>query len=276
MLKGYTPFTLSTQMFSLQKIRQMKYYSLLFFCFITSLAYTQSVGNDTIYLKDNTSYIGRVVNEEWKNYQFVIDGTKKIVDIPKSEVVRLAQKPKTAKSINPSQLRVLTNRLLDSTNVDKLEWDIYQSDLFSVGVGDTVVLGKVSSNASDRYNSIYFGSYSLVMTNLVASALGGVTPMLPANSRDIAGKEYVVVSIMTKGIKRNRVVVMDFENSKGLKVCTMDGRQSISLGEFYLKGFMTREAAISKLKEYKDLLDLGVIQQSEFDAKKTELIKYIK
>jgi hypothetical protein len=69
---------------------------------------------------------------------------------------------------------------------------------------------------------------------------------------------------------------MDFENSKGLKVCTMDGRQSISLGEFYLKGFMTREAAISKLKEYKDLLDLGVIQQSEFDAKKTELIKYIK
>jgi len=248
----------------------MKNY-LLLICFLLSLGcYAQSTssGNDTIYLKDNTSYIGRVVNEEWKNYQFVIDGTKKIVDIPKSDVVRLAQKPKTAKSINPSQLRVLTNSLLDSTNVDKLEWDIYQTDLFSVGIGDTVIFGKASSNASDRYNSIYYSTYSNIMASFITSALGGGVPIQPANSREIAGKEYVVKSIMTRGIKRNRAVAIDFESSKGLKVCTMDGRQSINLGEFYLKGFMTREIAISKLKEYKDLLELGVIQQSEFDAKK--------
>ena len=36
----------------------------------------------------------------------------------------------------------------------------------------------------------------------------------------------------------------------------MYGQQSISSGEFYSKRFMTRDVIISKLKEYKELLDL--------------------
>ena len=144
-------------MFSLQKIRHMKYYALLLICFVTSLAYsqkansndtlflkdntiytgkinkedlnqyqfilsgtqkivyvlksdivrigyqltsssnTQSVGNDTIYLKNNTSYVGNLLNEEWKMYEFVIIGTKKIVSIPKDSVLRVARHKETWK-----------------------------------------------------------------------------------------------------------------------------------------------------------------------------------
>jgi hypothetical protein len=64
-------------------------------------------------------------------------------------------------------------------------------------------------------------------------------------------------------------LVFCFEKSKGLKVWTTDGQQFISSAEFYSKGFMIRDVIISKLKDYKELLDLGVIELSKFDVIKT-------
>lgn len=65
------------------------------FCYIALILFALTANSqtsiDTIYLKDNTSYIGKVVGKEWKNYQFVIAGTQKVIDIPEKDVTRLIQ-----------------------------------------------------------------------------------------------------------------------------------------------------------------------------------------
>ncbi len=45
--------------------------------------------------------------------------------------------------------------------------------------------------------------------------------------------------------------------------------------EYYSCGDMTRGKAITELKEQKDLLDLGIITQEEYNKKKEKLRKYI-
>ena len=61
------------------------------------------------------------------------------------------------------------------------------------------------------------------------------------------------------------------------RVYAYNASRSISLGELeLLKRLMTREEAIAKLKESKDLLDLGLLSQEEYDALKEELGRIIK
>jgi hypothetical protein len=54
----------------------------------------------------------------------------------------------------------------------------------------------------------------------------------------------------------------------------IDFEEAIATGEIVSKGF-TKESAIAKLKEAKDLLDLGLMKQVDFDKLKESLAKYI-
>ena len=61
------------------------------------------------------------------------------------------------------------------------------------------------------------------------------------------------------------------------KATTHSVESSMGLGEVYLLNrLMTREEAIAKLKESKDLLDLEMISQEEYDALKLELTPIIR
>jgi hypothetical protein len=72
----------------------MKYYALLLICFVTSLAYSQTVSNDTMYLKDGTMYVGKFLGDVYKNYEFTPIGSKKIVTIPKESVLSITNHSK--------------------------------------------------------------------------------------------------------------------------------------------------------------------------------------
>jgi hypothetical protein len=50
---------------------------------------------------------------------------------------------------------------------------------------------------------------------------------------------------------------------------------TIDFGEITSKG-MTSDDALSELKKAKDKLDLGIITKEEYEAKRTELVKFIK
>jgi hypothetical protein len=55
---------------------------------------------------------------------------------------------------------------------------------------------------------------------------------------------------------------------------SIDFEEAIATGEIQSKGF-TKETAIAKLKEAKDLLDLGLMKQADYDKLKESLTKYI-
>jgi hypothetical protein len=70
------------------------------------------------------------------------------------------------------------------------------------------------------------------------------------------------VTFRTKGATSISNYTIQFENA-------------LSTGE--VKGFgKTSDEALSELKKAKDKLDLGLINQEEFDRLKSELSKYIK
>ncbi len=117
-------------MFSLQKIRHIKYYTLLLICFVTSLAYSQKANsNDTLLLKDNTIYIGKINKEDFKQYQFIVSGTDKIVYILKSDIVRIGE---LTSSSNTQTVSNDTMYLKDGTMyVGKFLGDVYKNYEFT-------------------------------------------------------------------------------------------------------------------------------------------------
>jgi hypothetical protein len=127
-------------------------------------------------------------------------------------------------------------------------------------IGDRIKIGVPSSNKTFAFISEGDGIL-MPITNLTASASGQETEIkkifVVGNKR--AGYS---VSFRTKGITGLSNYTVQFENA-------------LSTGE--IKGFgMTSDVALLELKKAKDKLDLGLINQEQFEEIKTELKKYIK
>ena len=127
-------------------------------------------------------------------------------------------------------------------------------------IGDRIKIGVPSSNKTFAYITEGDG-IMLPITNLTASATGQETEIkkifVVGNKR--AGYS---VSFRTKGITGLSNYTIQFENA-------------LSTGE--IKGYgMTSDEALSELKKAKDKLELGLINQEQFEEIKLELKKYIK
>jgi hypothetical protein len=122
-------------------------------------------------------------------------------------------------------------------------------------IGDTLKLGRPSSNKTFAFID-------------EGSALVTPTPTTASSS----GTNSIIKRIYVGGTKR-----MGFRiYFVGKGVCGMcpqyyiNVEEAMAVGE--LKSFgMSREDAIAKLKEQKDLLDLGMITKEQFEKIKTEL-----
>ena len=127
-------------------------------------------------------------------------------------------------------------------------------------IGDRIKIGVPSSNKTFAFITEGDGML-LPITNLTAAASGQETEIkrifVVGNKR--AGYS---VSFRTKGITGLSNYTVQFENA-------------FSTGE--IKGYgKTSDEALAELKKAKDKLDLGLINQEQFDALKAELSKYIK
>jgi len=127
-------------------------------------------------------------------------------------------------------------------------------------VGDTLVIGNPSGTNGrfvfiydlDVTGSMFYPNSGISHTNSV------IKKIRVAGSKRAGWK----VSLQTKGLT-------------GLSNHFFNLEDAIESGEVVSKGFSS-DAALAKLKNEKDKLDLGIITQEEFDKKKAELIKYIK
>ena len=139
-------------------------------------------------------------------------------------------------------------------------------------VGEKVELGESSSKMSNTYETVYIGRITL------GGALMGVQPVLAStafreNGNYILKKVKVWRSMGKTGVK---LELYDTE-VKGLAAKYLTASAlSISRGEIINPNApLSREQAIAKLKEAKDLMDLGMMSQEEFNALRNELTPII-
>jgi hypothetical protein len=156
-------------------------------------------------------------------------------------------------------------KLLSKENKDSFPKSLYfdeylASDGHVYKVGDTLKIGRPSTNKT--FGFIYVGNGVLVSQTPADVFSSGTSTTL-------------------KKIFLNGTWKMGFRISFGTDgVCGICPKYYINVEEALatneLKSFgMNRENAIAKLKEQKELLDLGMISKEDFEKIKTELTPYI-
>ncbi|SEQ28439.1 hypothetical protein SAMN04488089_102241 [Myroides profundi] len=90
------------------------------------------------------------------------------------------------------------------------------------------------------------------------------------------GKKYIPTKIQSHGKEKTGISIWLRSKSFGQYSIDIDYENALSTGEIINpKGRLTKEQAINKLKEKKELLDLQIITQEEYDRIKEEMVKYI-
>ena len=175
-----------------------------------------------------------------------------------------------------------------------------------VSVGDTLIIGLPTSQSST--SNTYAGATGVLSTGLartntrtkkefefvqrgrlagfgnVMGALGGEGPSMAGV--DLANEVVKVaeMKVVHKGSKKKPlqvILVIGEINGRAFGVnkflSVLDTELAISYGEIKLKNAkMTRAEAIAKLKESKELLDLELMTQEEYDAIRKELTPIIR
>ena len=159
----------------------------------------------------------------------------------------------------------------------------------TISIGDTIKIGKPGTNNS-RFSAVAgqgISTKSTFTTLSFGSPVGGALMSAISNDDGMllaswSETEMVIHRIFVTHTKYSRksplnigVIMKELDGNR--KATTHSVESSMGLGEVYLLNrLMTREEAIAKLKESKDLLDLDMISQEEYDALKLELTPIIR
>ena len=120
-------------------------------------------------------------------------------------------------------------------------------------------------------------NFTYLMQGRIAGAILGGLTYIPEQYKGTNAK-LVEIKIMHSGYSRNSkgqpVLIFEYSGSSVLSV--WDVANAFGKGELLNPNRpMNRTEAIAKLKESKDLLDLGMIKQDEYDKLKTQLTAII-
>jgi len=147
-----------------------------------------------------------------------------------------------------------------------------------ISVGDTLIIGSPSTDKK-QYNE-YTGNLA-VFSNIIIGKIGSAALTgLNYLSANCEGNKVIVEHIKvshTKLKKKSPLLARAFvKNPQVMNLASgrtiLDLEKAIKQGEVIDPNApLTKEQAISKLKEYKDLLDLGMITQQDFEKMKVEL-----
>ena len=160
----------------------------------------------------------------------------------------------------------------------KANFDVTKELIFEDGskvtVGQEMILGPSSSKVSNQYETIIIGKY-----NVTKAMLTGSTPIL-ANT-GFERNNYIIEEIKiarSMGKVGATFYLRDTDAKGALNVKYLTASDySITRGELINPNRpMTRDEAIAKLKEAKELLEIDMMSQEEFDALRTELTPIIR
>lgn len=91
------------------------------------------------------------------------------------------------------------------------------------------------------------------------------------------GKDFVITKIKSYGKAKSGFTIWLNFKGFGLLPVEVDYENALEAGEVINpQGTITRAQAIEKLKESKELLDLEIITQEDYDKVKEEMTKFIK
>lgn len=127
-------------------------------------------------------------------------------------------------------------------------------------IGDRITIGVPSSNKTFAFITEGDGII-LPITQLTAAS---------------SGQETEIKRILVLGTKRSGFYVsIRSKGITGLSNYSIQLENAITTGE--VKSFgLTSDEALAELKKAKDKLDLGLINQTQYDSIKVELVKFIK
>ncbi len=151
----------------------------------------------------------------------------------------------------------------------------------AAGAGNTFGVAKARSKTQNSFATIIMGRPAGVGSVLNAMAGEG-----PENAGANMQGEIVVIAemkVVHKGSKKKPlelVVLLGEPNGRAFGInkymSVTDYEKAVLSGEIRsINSPMTRDEAIAKLKESKDLLDLGILSQPEYDKLKLELTPII-
>lgn len=145
-------------------------------------------------------------------------------------------------------------------------------------VGDTLIIGKISGSTSTTSNDLGKNLTQKVYTSAISGTFSdNVRYGIHFLPEGWEGKMFVIqeISVRHEALsKKSKVdtyaLAKTIGNNKDLYTLMID--YGINNGEIINpKGKMTKAQALVKLKEAKELLDLDLIKQSQYDSLKKEL-----
>lgn len=150
----------------------------------------------------------------------------------------------------------------------------YEGNVY--GIGDKFKLGipqKIQGATENTHFLLIFGVLDPI-TSIISPTDIITTLRLPGQGWN--GAECTVTKI---GVRKSFGVAISFIvfSSQGYEISTVSIDRSLVSKELIdTNAPMSSEEAISKLKAFKEKLDLGLITQEEYDSYKLELSQYIK
>ena len=152
--------------------------------------------------------------------------------------------------------------------------EIILKDGSQVFIGDTIKLGPSSSKISNQYETIFVGRLT------TGNALLGIKPTYASTTYEQNTYALHKVKVHRSMGKVELQIELKDLNFKGGIIGTAyltASDYSVIRGELINpNALMTRAQAIAKLKESKDLLDLDMMTQEEYDELKNKLAPIIK
>lgn len=151
----------------------------------------------------------------------------------------------------------------------------------AAGVGNTFGIGKAKSRTKSNFQTIIMGrpaGFSSIMSAMAGEA--------PQNADASMQGEVVIIAEMKvahKGSKKKPlelIILLGEPNGRAFGMnkymSVVDYEKSVLAGEIRsINAPLNRDEAIAKLKESKDLMDLGIIDAAEYDKIKAELTPII-
>ena len=141
--------------------------------------------------------------------------------------------------------------------------------------------GTTVSNTYFKY--IYNGTYTATVGKAMLAGAGGTAdPTLYMAPGSLAGAEMTIQRIKLGGTKQRPVIWMECEladakdraNISGV-ITIADYDAAVRLGEIYNPNFITRDMAIAKLREAKELLEMGIYTPEQFEEVKAKYAPHV-
>ena len=174
-------------------------------------------------------------------------------------IVLITIKVNAQKTITYEEMKTISKGMFEN-----IECDVYVGkDGHSYKVKDTLKIGRPSTNKTFAF---------------IVSRAQMMSAAAPRKDIDVSlsGSNTIIKKIYVYGTKRTGFK-MNVIGKAGCLICDpyeIDFEEALATGEIQSNG-MTREQAIAKLKEAKDLVDLGMMSKEDFEKLKAELTPLI-